>query len=119
MQERRKAQRWKSYLGGKVSFNSRLSTVDCTIRNISPSGVMLSFDNTAFVPDEFDLHIPKREQTFRARMKWRRPGEVGVEFDSVSREEAGTALDQELRIRQLQRGNAALRRHIQTHEQGI
>ena len=78
MRDRRKTVRTRAYLGAQIAFNQRSCVMDCLIHNFSPEGAKLVFSNTVTVPQEFDLSIPKQEQTLRVRMVWRRADEVGV-----------------------------------------
>lgn len=80
MQERRRATRNRAYLGAKIVFNHRYSSMDCLIRDISPDGAKLMFTNTVTIPDEFDLEIRKTGETRRIGTAWRRADEVGVSF---------------------------------------
>ena len=58
----------------------------CVVRNFTAQGAMLGFNNTATVPDKFDLVIGCKQRSFRARMVWRRVDEAGVVFEA---EQAG------------------------------
>jgi len=78
MAERRKAVRARTLLGGVIAFNSRASTMDCQVRNLSSAGAKVTFTNTAVVPDQFDLMIARKERSFRARVIWRAPNEAGI-----------------------------------------
>lgn len=118
MQERRKAVRTRSYLGGEIAFNKRRSTMNCLVRNISSRGAKLDFTNTGTTPEEFDLTIPHKEQSRRVRVIWRRgTDELGVSFvEPVSQESAAQApvipLDLARRVRDLEADKAALQRRI-------
>src|SRR3954451_9413755 len=72
MAERRTDSRSRSFLGAKIVFNSRNSSMDCLIRNISPTGARLLLSSAVVIPDEFELQIPKQGRSFRARLAWRR-----------------------------------------------
>jgi hypothetical protein len=80
VQERRRVPRGRTYLGGKIVFNDRYSSMDCLIRDMSPNGAKVIFTNTVGVPDEFDLEIKKTCETRRIRVVWRRADEAGVMF---------------------------------------
>ncbi len=41
--ERRESDRRRTYLCGRITFNDRVSTMDCLIRNLSRNGAMLEF----------------------------------------------------------------------------
>ena len=118
MQNRRQWPRAKTYLGAKITFNNRMSVADCTVHNMFASGVRLTFHNTQFVPDEFELHIASRQQTYRAAMKWRRFGEGGAQIEASGDEKEKTSFEQEVFIRQLKNDNAALRRSVQERQEG-
>jgi PilZ domain-containing protein len=78
--ERRTATRQRSFLRGRIYYNNRLNSVDCLIRDISPTGARLTFSGTVSIPDVVDLYIPQKEQTLRATVHWRNGDELGVTF---------------------------------------
>ena len=80
MKEARHYERVRTILGARIIFNNKRSTLECQIRNISAAGAKLAVSETVALPDEFDLHVPQRGRTFRARLRWRSADGVGVEF---------------------------------------
>jgi PilZ domain len=82
MQERRKEQRSRVFWEGKVSFNRRQSVLDCVIRNMTETGAKLAVTESAFVPREFELVVPKRQAAYRARIIWRQSDQVGIQFET-------------------------------------
>ena len=76
--DKRRAPRNRSLLQGKVVYNDGLASMDCVVRNQSPGGMRLAISQVVVLPDEFDLHIPKKNEIHRVRMRWRRADEVGV-----------------------------------------
>jgi hypothetical protein len=80
MQEVRRAERVKSFLRAQIIFNQRMSTMDCVVKNISQSGARLALNEALSIPSEFDLFIPQKGRTYRARMVWRDADAIGVEF---------------------------------------
>ena len=58
MLDRRLKVRGRVYYGGVIAFNARNSTMQCVVRNFSPFGAKVEFDNTALLPDEVDFTIP-------------------------------------------------------------
>ena len=112
MQERRKNARTRTYFGGVIAFNKRRSTVDCLIRNLSSAGAMVTFTNTAILPEKFDLTIDRQQRSFRARAAWRRPHEAGIEFVAEHAGDETVPLDWARRLRASKDENAALRRRI-------
>ena len=80
MSERRKEYRSLAYIGGRASFCRGQSSADLLIRNTSGSGAKLVVDNGHFVPDEFNLVIPKWQTEYCVRACWRSYNEIGVKF---------------------------------------
>lgn len=82
MAHNRKVDRQPSYLGGRISYNQDLWTEDCIVRNASRTGAKLTVKDPRKLPDHFNLSIPCKGETYRARIKWREANQVGVEFET-------------------------------------
>ncbi len=80
MIEARRAERVRSLLRARILFNNHNSTIDCIIKNFSPFGAKIELDNTMSIPDSFDLEIPQKGRTYRAKLSWRDRDAIGVEF---------------------------------------
>jgi hypothetical protein len=111
MSEARKLDRARSILGAHIIFNNRNSTIDCQIRNISKSGARLAISNTFTLPEEFDIEVPQKGRTYRARLCWRDAQSAGIEFVLDTTDSSGRA-DNNSRIAELEAENAALRLRI-------
>lgn len=109
--ERRAATRVRSLLKGQIRFNHGMANLDCLVRNISGTGARLAISELVTLPEEFELHIPQREQTFAARLRWRRADEVGCSFDVGSLDKADP-VELLKRIQALEVENAELRRQL-------
>ena len=83
MAQRRQATRQKSFLRGCIYFNNRRTVIDCLIRDISEHGARLRFSDSISTPDNFELHIPQKNQTLRVNARWRHGMDVGVTFADV------------------------------------
>ena len=81
MTERRTAARKRSFLQGRVFFNNRRTSVDCLIRDFCEHGARLKFSGMTATPDVVELHIPNRDESYRARVQWRNADEMGVVFE--------------------------------------
>jgi hypothetical protein len=114
MAERRHATRKKSFLRGCVYFNKRRGAMDCLIRDLSEAGARIIFSSAVNVPDVVELYIPQKEETIRARVKWRHGDEVGLAFPAVARAAEAPADDGDLaqRVEKLETEIAALRRML-------
>ena len=108
--ENRKGERVKSLLKAKILFNQRMTTFDGIVKNVSPEGAKIAIDPALSFPTEFELEIPAKSKTYRARMRWRDSESMGVEFiDQVDQREPGNA-----RFQQLQAENMRLKAAIMT-----
>ncbi len=80
MVEGRKTDRVRAFLRARIIFNNGNSTIDCTVKNISPTGAKLELSNTITVPADFDLEVPQRGKVYRARIVWRDAEALGLTF---------------------------------------
>jgi hypothetical protein len=110
--ERRKHQRSPAYMGGQITTDRRLISIDCVVRNMSGAGAKLVVPNATLLPDEFELHIAKRETASRVRARWRRERELGVEIVPLAAEQAPVPLALARRIKRLEAENAGLKRRL-------
>jgi hypothetical protein len=72
--------RVRSLIRGRIVFNNRYMTLDCTLRDRSETGARLTFSAPVTVPDEFDLEIPLKGRRHRARVMWQTAESCGVRF---------------------------------------
>ena len=110
--ERRRERRGRTYLGGKLSFNQGRSVVDCLVRNVSPSGALVVFPDRTPIPDDPDLHIKHRDQSFRAAVVWRGLDRVGVALAAFRFEDVAISIDEVRRRRALKLENRRLRKQL-------
>lgn len=109
-EHKRISPRVRTFLKGRVIFNNRMSTIDCVVRNISSTGAKLQLTETVTLPDLFELFIPQKGETVRAKLRWRRGEEAGVSFVTASGEPVqAEPQDVHERLRELERENARLR----------
>ncbi len=80
MDERRKSARRRCLIGARAVFNNRSSTLNCTLRNWSEDGCLLSFGETPYLPSRIELVLDNRETLMPGRIVWRRDHEVGLAF---------------------------------------
>ncbi len=111
--EHRKSPRQRALLRGKLYFNNRLNVVDCLIRDISDCGARLIFSDAVTIPDQVELHIPQKAQTFFVTVAWRRGDEMGVGFARVPDvEHTPESGELAVRLAQLEKEVAGLKRII-------
>jgi len=122
MEERRHTPRHRTFLQGRVFYNSRRQSADCIIRELTDEGARLSFTDPVALPHTFELHIPNRDQTIRVETIWNHGTDVGVSFARADTHAAATLApamhtatsEQTLaeRVEKLEKELAALRRRI-------
>src|SRR5438309_3573242 len=108
MPEARRSERLRSLLRARIIFNGGNSTIECLIRNVSADGMRLQLAESLSVPGEFDLEVPHKGRSYRARLVWRGDGMIGVAFVPANAEPVrGNA-----ELQRLERENAELRTQL-------
>jgi hypothetical protein len=101
MQDRRQCVRDKVYFGGVAEINERGSTMDCVVRNFNEHGACVEIDETAKLPENLSLSIPRKGRSFLARMIWRHANRVGFAFRTMMTDPPSDDLDERLRRSQI------------------
>ena len=111
MLERRQNSRRKTFLGARIVFNHRQSTMDCVVKNLGEHGAKVVFTNTSVVPDRLELSVTRMDRVFTARVAWRREGEIGLVFVAPTDAQI-IPFDLALRMRKLEADKARLDRRV-------
>ena len=101
MQDRRQNVRGKVLLGGVAEINERGSTLDCVVRNFSDRGACVEIDETAKLPENISLNIPRKGRSFLAQMIWRHANRVGLAFRTMVTDPPSDDFDERLRRSQI------------------
>lgn len=113
IEERRKAPRSRTLLGGVVSFNQKRSTLDCLVRNMSDAGALLVLSDAVALPSGFDLEIQQRQRSYNARVCWRKGQLVGIVFETQGGSSGEVVpLDMARRLKHCEQDNARLKSRI-------
>lgn len=109
IKDQRPASRVRTIMQGRIVFNNGSATLDCVIRNLSETGAKLELSSSVTIPDRFQLVIPRRSETRRARIVWHRDELMGIAFENAAEHtpEAGSMAS---RLKSAQDENARLRR---------
>lgn len=114
MLERRTAARQRSFMQGRIYFNHRRSSLDCTIRDFTSKGARLECSEAVAIPDVFELYVPNKDEYFRSRLAWRKGNLIGVawttEQAAPEATPAGDAVSE--RIAKLEREVARLTKRL-------
>jgi hypothetical protein len=78
---RRSIQRYRSYLHGKLIFESAAIRSDCIIRNLSQIGAMIEVPNGDAYPAHPLLLVTKSGALHESTTIWNTPSAFGVRFD--------------------------------------
>ncbi len=81
--DQRSNKRQRTVLDGRIVFNNRFSLIECTVRDLSDTGARIAFDHAIMIPPEFEIEIPKKSLSLRARVMWSNGKEHGVKFIDV------------------------------------
>jgi hypothetical protein len=89
MEQRRASIRLRTLLEGRVLLGSRVSPVECTVRDISETGARITFVKPVPLPPEFELQVPKRKISRQVRVVWSNEKSHGLMF--VEQDSGGPA----------------------------
>ena len=112
MLERRQHPRNRVYYGGMVAFNARNSTVDCIVRNFSPRGAKIEFENSAILPDRVDFEVVRRGLFCLSRLVWRDHNTAGLMFCEEREMGDVVSLDWARKLRASERANRRLKSRL-------
>jgi hypothetical protein len=82
MPERRLDERFATVLAGWIAGPNCLAPIECSVWDLSQSGVRLVISDSADVPVEFELQIPDAGATAMARLVWTDGTHYGAKFTS-------------------------------------
>jgi hypothetical protein len=79
VEDRRRAQRHKTFKAGSIRFD-QTSTIDCRVRNLSALGACLEIANQHGIPDDFMLVVESERLNQPCHVIWRTATRMGVSF---------------------------------------
>jgi hypothetical protein len=80
MSERRNFMRRVAFCKGIIIPAGGATHCPAVVRDYSAGGARLTVDEDCLIPDEFLLDVPARREMRQVRVRWRRPGLLGVMF---------------------------------------
>jgi hypothetical protein len=108
--EGRRSPRVRTFLQARVSYSDGAISTVCTVNQLSDVGARINIASAFSLPDTFEIAIPQRGITRRAKLIWRRDDQAAVDF--VYDEESQTPADPAVRIKALEAENAKLKAQI-------
>jgi len=112
MLERRQHPRNRVYYGGVIAFNARHSTLDCIVRNFSPHGAKIEFENAAILPDRVEFDVVRKGLSCAARLAWRDQNSAGLTFCEEREKGTVVTLDWARKLRDSERVNRRLKSRL-------
>ena len=79
MDEHRANPRQRTLKGARIVFNDGRSTLECTVRNISPGGAYVRVASVIGIPEAFELRLSDGTR-HNCAVAWRKADEIGVKF---------------------------------------
>lgn len=111
--EARRSKRGRTYLQARISYGDGAITTECTVNQLSDVGARINIAGSIALPEMFDVVIPQKGASRRARLVWRKDDQVGVDFfDEQESPAAPAAEDYADRIKTLEAENARLKGQI-------
>ena len=78
--EKRAVNRQRVLKRGLLTYFDGYCTREATVRSLSQNGARLDFEDTEGVPSVFSLAVGKENVTRMARVCWRSPKSLGIQF---------------------------------------
>jgi PilZ domain len=78
--EQRRQTRARTLKSARILFNDHRSVIDCTVRNLSPTGACLNVASALGIPERFDVMFDADQSVRACRMVWHKEKQLGVEF---------------------------------------
>jgi hypothetical protein len=77
---RRRSKRLLSILEGRIRIGDQARQIPCTLRDLSATGARIWLRRAIELPGEFELEIPRLDQSLKVRLIWSRDESHGVMF---------------------------------------
>jgi hypothetical protein len=78
--DQRRQNRARTLKSARILFNDHRSVIDCTVRNLSPTGACLNVASALGIPERFDVMFDADQSVRPCRMVWHKEKQLGVEF---------------------------------------
>jgi diguanylate cyclase (GGDEF)-like protein len=109
--ESRHGDQHRTLRSGKIIFNNQQSVFNCLIRNLSPIGACLQVNDSAGIPESFELLIDGSTAPRPCQLIWLTETRAGIEFKPA---DVATASQQQPRSLERLNGNDLTRNELLT-----
>jgi hypothetical protein len=109
----RAAPRQRTFLDARISYGDGAISTECTVLQLSARGALLSVAESVALTEEFEVAIPQKGISCRARLVRRRDEQAGIAFlDRDPPTPAPSLEDQRMRLKTLEAENAKLKAQL-------
>jgi two-component system cell cycle response regulator len=78
--DRRQHRRQRVLKRAQIILKGLGSTLDCVVRDVSPTGALIRVNDYFSAPDEFDLFLLDSRTTRRVEVRWQIGNDIGIRF---------------------------------------
>jgi hypothetical protein len=111
--ETRRSNRARALLQARLSYGDGAISTECTVNQLSDIGARMNVASSVALPDMFEIAVPQRGMSRRAKLVWRKDDQVGVDFlDEPDAPLAAASDDAPARVKALEAENARLKARI-------
>lgn len=111
--EARRSKRARTFLQARLSYGEGAISTECRVNQLSSAGARIHVASSVALPDVFDIEIPQRGISARAKLVWRKDDQVGADFlDERDAPQAASSEDASARVKTLEAENARLKTQI-------
>jgi hypothetical protein len=111
--EARRSKRARTFLHARISYGDGAISTECTVNQLSDVGARINVASSVVLPDIFEMTVPQKGISCRAKLIWRKDDQVGVDFvDDREAAAAPTIEDQLAKIKALEAENGKLKGQI-------
>jgi PilZ domain len=110
--EGRRSPRVRTFLQARVSYGDGAISTVCTVNQLSDVGARINIASAFSLPDTFEIAIPQRGISRRAKLIWRKDDQAGVDFVDGEEDHSTTLSDPTARIKALEAENAKLKAQV-------
>ncbi len=111
--EARRSKRTRTFLHARISYGDGAISTECTVNQLSDIGARINIASSVALPDIFEMEIPQKGISCRAKLIWRKDDQAGVDFlDEREGAAVPTIEDYLARIKALEAENGKLKAQI-------
>ena len=113
LREARRSKRARTVLHARLSYGDGAISTECPVNQLSDIGARINVASSVALPDMFEIAIPQKGISARAKLIWRKDDQVGVDFFDEREAPAAPVGDDPLaKIRALEAENGKLKTQI-------